>query len=169
MTNNSDIHWIKDLARAEKEMEETGLVDFSAGYDPVENLRPETLRFLNRLKEEFIESANAFNQLKASVAGRIKIYGISKKEADFMIFRNGFKLIFSMKEPGQIMISASHMGSNYLPGQETSNPMTVIKEDTLSSRWGAFGDLVWTYQDQPIKVDYLVKHYLSSFVRESAK
>jgi hypothetical protein len=39
----------------------------------------------------------------------------------------------------------------------------------LSARWGAFGDLVWTYQDQPVKVEYLVKYYMTRFIRESAK
>ena len=33
----------------------------------------------------------------------------------------------------------------------------------------AFGDLVWTYQEQPVKVDYLVRYYLTRFIRESAK
>lgn len=164
------LQWIKDLVRAEQQMEESGIVDFTAGFDPQTSLKPETIRFLNTLKNIFVESANAFNQLKSSTVGRLKIYGISKTDADFMVFRNGFKLIFSMREPGKIAVLFNHLGSSYVPGQDTSSSGNkVLDEDVLVSKWGAFGDLIWTFQEQEIKADYLVRHYLSRFVRESAK
>ncbi|PIS11572.1 MAG: hypothetical protein COT73_03240, partial [Bdellovibrio sp. CG10_big_fil_rev_8_21_14_0_10_47_8] len=81
-------------------MEETGLVDMGTGSDDSKFLTNETLRYLQQLKNEFIEAASAFNELKASPLGRIKIYGIAKTHADFMLFRNGFKMIFSMRAPG---------------------------------------------------------------------
>lgn len=167
--NLSNLNWIKELVTAEQQMEESGVVDISAGYDPQKDLKPQTTLFLNDLKTQFVEAANAFNQLKGSTAGRIKIYGISKTEADFMIFRNGFKLIFSAREPGKITVSFNQLGSTYVPGQEATATIPVIEENVLVSRWGAFGDLIWTYQDQVIKADYLVRYYLSRFIRESAR
>ena len=87
-----------------------------------------------------------------------------------MIFRNGFKLIFSYREPGRIAVTFNHLGSRYIPGEEaTMAPTKLMEEDVLVSKWGAFGDLVWTYHDQVIKPAYLVRHYMSRFVRESAK
>ena len=164
------LQWIKELVRAEQQMEESGIVDFTAGFDPQTSLQPETIDFLTSLKTHFLESANAFNQLKASTLGRIKIYGISKTEADFMIFRNGFKLIFTMRAPGKIAVAFNHLGSSYIPGQEAGQSAGKTQdEDLLVSKWGAFGDLVWTFQDQEIKPEYLVRHYLSRFIRESAK
>ena len=47
--------------------------------------------------------------------------------------------------------------------------MTVGEEDLLIARWGAFGDLNWTFHEQPIKNEYLVRYYMTRFVRESAK
>ena len=163
--------WIKDLVRAEQEMEESGMVDFSAGYDPEASLAPETISFLGDLKSAFVEAASAFNQLKASTIGRIKIYGISKTQADFMLFRNGFKLIFTLESAGKIAVTLSHLGSNFVPGQiaADSMPQKAGNTDMLESQWGAFGNLDWTFKGQPIKMDYLVRYYMSRFIRESTK
>lgn len=165
--------WIKDLVRAEQKMEESGVVDFSFGFDPQQILFSESIAFLNGLKTSFVEASSSFNQLKGSTVGRIKIYGISNTHADFMLFRNGFKLIFALKEPGVIGIRFHFVGSGFTQVQvqaASDNGQKVTnEEDVLIARWGAFGDLVWTYQEQPVKVDYLVRYYLTRFIRESAK
>ena len=165
------LNWIKELVRAEQEMEESGMVDFSAGFDPDRALLDETMGFMGDLKAAFVESSSAFNQLKGSTVGRIKIYGISNTEADFMLFRNGFKLVFSAVEPGLVAIRFIHIGSTFIPGQsvEDTATHTNMTEDILESHWGAFGDLIWAYKGQPVKLDYLVRYYLSRFIRESAK
>lgn len=164
--------WIKDLVRAEQKMEESGVVDFSFGFDPQHLLVTESVGFLNNLKTSFVEAASSFNQLKGSSVGRIKIYGISNTHADFMLFRNGFKLIFSLKEPGAIGIRFHFVGAGFVQvpaATDNGAKVPTGEEDTLIARWGAFGDLVWTYQDQAVKPDYLVRYYMTRFVRESAK
>lgn len=163
--------WIKDLVRAEQKMEESGVVDFSFGFDPQQLLFTESIGFLNSLKNVFIEAASSFNQLKGSTVGRIKIYGISNTHADFMLFRNGFKLIFSLKEPGVVGIRFHYVGAGFVQvaAANDTGGKAPSEEDILIARWGAFGDLVWTYQEQPIKVDYLVRYYMTRFIRESAK
>jgi hypothetical protein len=163
--------WIKDLVRAEQKMEESGVVDFSAGFDPQQLLVSESIDFLNILKNAFIEAASSFNQLKGSSVGRIKIYGISNTHADFMLFRNGFKLIFSLKEPGVIGIRFHYVGATFVqvPAASDNGQKPPTDEDLLFARWGAFGDLVWTYQEQPVKIDFLVRYYMTRFIRESAK
>ena len=167
------LSWIKDLVRAEQKMEESGVVDFGGGFDAGQLLFSESIAFLEGLKNTFIEAASSFNQLKGSTVGRVKIYGISNTQADFMLFRNGFKLIFALREPGVISIRFHYVGSGFVTmPAATDNGAKVPaseNEDTLFARWGAFGDLAWTYQDQPVKVDYLVRYYLSRFIRESAK
>lgn len=163
------IQWIKDLVLAEQQMEETGMVDFTAGFDPEQNLEEETVDFLRDLKTAFIDSAAAFNQLKGSHLGNIKIYGISKTKADFMLFRNGFKLIFAMKQPGTVAVRFSHIGSTFIPGAAPVEETAVSAEDILKANWGPFGDLTWTFKNQVIRFEYLVRFYLSRFVRESAK
>jgi hypothetical protein len=163
--------WIKELVRAEQKMEESGMVDFSMGFDPGHLLQSESLSFLNQLKTEFVEAAASFNQLKSSSVGRIKIYGISNTAADFMLFRNGFKLLFTLREPGVIGIRFHYVGTSFIstPTASDNGQPVPSDEDLLQARWGAFGDLIWTFQEQAIKSDYLVRYYMTRFVRESAK
>ena len=87
-----------------------------------------------------------------------------------MLFRNGYKLIFSLKAPGKIVVLFNHFSSTFIPGTESSSksgPST--EQNMIVAKWGAFADLIWTYQGQEIKKEYLVRYYLSRFIRESAK
>ncbi len=166
------ISWIKDLVKAEQQMEESGLVDMSFGFDTDKILVTETIQYLLCLKNDFVDSSTAFNDLKPSAIGRIKIYGIAKTHADFMLFRNGFKMIFSLKSPGHISVRFNFIGSNYIPspGLESASATTnVMDEHIIEAQWGAFSELVWTYQNQPIKLEYMVRHYLTLFIKESSK
>lgn len=168
------ISWIRELVKAEQQMEESGMVDMSAGFDPEKQLQMDTIQFLTRLKNDFVESVNAFNELKASAIGRIKIYGIAKTHADFMLFRNGFKMIFSMKTPGTISIRFNFIGTGMvstpvnpsLPGNVSAN---LMDEHVVLAKVGPFGDITWTYQNQPIQLAAVVRHHLTLFIQESAK
>ncbi len=173
------LEWIRDLVLSEQQMEESGLVDMKAGFDPEQLLQSQSLDFLSDLKAAFVESAAAFNQMKGSNLGQIKIYGISRTQADFMLFRNGYKLIFSLRQPGLVAIGLHTMTSHFIPGPirdedeeepnkiSTSGPQS--SEELLKARWGAFGELKWTYRDHPVNINYLVRYYITRFVRESAK
>lgn len=147
-------------------MEDSGVIDMTAGFDHEKQLEDSTIDFLNDLKLAFVEAASTFNQLKGSTLGHIRIYGISKTRADFMLFRNGYKLIFNMRQPGVVAIQYSAAVAQYLPGQ---NPTQELGQDHLTAQWGAFGQLNWTYNDRPIQLDYLIRYYMSRFVRDSAK
>lgn len=166
--------WIKELVRAEQRMEESGVIEFGPAFDPAQILLTESIAFMNELKVAFVDAASAFNQLKGSSLGRVKIYGIANTHADFMLFRNGFKLIFALKEPGAVSIRFHYVGAGFQPAGAAMTPgagavASVGEEDMLIARWGAFGDLNWTYQEQAIKTEYLVRYYVTRFVRESAK
>lgn len=166
------LDWVKELVRAEEQMEETGIVDLSIGFDNDRTLAQETLSLLQIMKNEFIESATAFNELKASPLGRIKIYGIAKTQADFMLFRNGFKMIFSLKEPGQISIRFNFLGPGFaasnIPTAQTS-AQPLMEEHLLIAQKGPFGDLIWTFKDREIRIDSVVRFHLTLFIKESAK
>ena len=162
------LSWIKELVLAEQQMEEAGVVDMEAGFDPNRQVDEATFEFINDLKAAFVEAASAFNQLKGSQLGQIRIYGISKTKADFMLFRNGYKLIFSLRQPGLITVSYSNAVAQYVPG---TLPKTDEKQtaDSLRATWGAFGQLIWTYNDHAINIDYLIRYYMSRFVKDSAR
>ena len=164
------IDWIKELVNAEQQMEESGLVDMTYGYDADRMLAQETLQFLLQLKTEFVDSSSAFNELKSSPLGRVKVYGIAKTHADFMLFRNGFKMIFSLKAPGEIAIKFNFIGSNPIPTPGSDQSGTnLIEEQVVQAKWGPFGEIVWTFQGHAIKFDYMVRHYMTLFLKESSK
>ena len=168
----SKLDWVKDLVRAEEQMEETGMVDLSIGFDNDRTLVQETLKYLQQLKNEFIEAATTFNEIKASALGRIKIYGIAKTQGDFMLFRNGFKMIFSLQAPGQIAIRFNFMGPGFTPSTmptPSSAPQTLMEEHLLTARKGPFGELIWTFRDQEIQLLHVVRYHLTLFIKESTK
>lgn len=162
------LNWIKELVLAEQQMEEAGVVDMEAGFDPHRQVEEATVEFITDLKAAFVETAAAFNQLKGSAQGHVRIYGISKTKNDFMLFRNSYKLIFSMRQPGVISVTYSNAGANYVPGHsgkiEDNTPT-----DYLKATWGAFGQLIWTYNDHAINIDHLVRYYMSRFIKDSAR
>ena len=160
------LNWIKELVLAEQQMEEAGLVDMEAGFDPARQVEEATLEFITDLKVAFNETASAFNQLKGSTVGQVRLYGISKTKADFMLFRNGYKLIFTMRQPGLVTVSYSAATANYVPG---TKPEESKGADLLKATWGAFGQLIWTYNDHPIDISYLVRYYISRFIKDSTR
>jgi hypothetical protein len=165
--NNMD--WIKDLVISEQRMEDSGVVDLTT-EDQNRLLEEQTLDFLRDVKTGMIEAASVFNQFKGSNLGAIKIYGISNTKADFMLFRNGYKLIFSMKRPGEVEIYFSLIGAQFLNTPTNEADFIPSQErDVLRSSWGAFGELNWAYRGHAVKLDFLVRHYFSRFIRESTK
>lgn len=167
------VSWIKELVKAEQAMEESGIVDMTFGLDTDKDLIQNSIQFLLNMKTEFVDSSSSFNELKPSALGRIKIYGIAKTHADFMLFRNGFKMIFSLKNPGTISIRFNFIGTNFIPTQGLSDSnqssTNIIDEHLLEAKWGPFGEIHWTYQGQNLNLEYMVRHYLSLFIKESAK
>jgi len=156
--------WIKELVSSEQAMEESGVISITTGFNPERQLYAQTLTRLQHLKHEFVEATSAFNQLKNSPLGRVKVYGISETKADFMLFRNGFKLIFSMSQPGKIAMRF-HQSTQINPAFQNGEG----SEEFLIAEWGPFGDLLWTYNGKSVKIPYLIKYYTTRFVHESAK
>jgi hypothetical protein len=163
--------WIRELVAADEQIEKSVMIDMNLGLDTQRILVNESIQFLLKLKNEFAESAAGFNELKPSVLGRIKIYGIAKTHADFMIFRNGYKMIFSIKAAGVISIRFHFVGNMAIPQPNGSNEKVtiVMDEQLLEAKWGAFEEVLWTYKAQGFKIPYLVRHYLTLFIKDSAR
>ena len=160
--------WIKELIEAEQKMEESGIVDYAPSFDAEKTLEGESILLLHKLKDLLIDSTAIYNKMRGASVGGIKIYGISRTKADFMLFRNGYKLFFTMKRPGFIAVKTQHHGNDILSQQHESID-SIGHEDVIEARLGAFNEVIWTHQEQPINVEYLVRHYFSRFVKESTK
>jgi len=165
-------NWINDLVKAEEQIEEKGIFDLHAGNDPQHILSQETLRFLQDLKNSFVDASSTFNELKTSPLGRIKIYGIAKTVADFMLFRNGYKMIFSIKEPGKILIRFNFVGAQLSPSALptlSSQTQPLMEEHMIVGKMGILGDVKWTFQSEPVLIDHIVRFHMSLFVKESTR
>ena len=164
-----NLEWVRDLVEAEQRMEESGIIDLSAMPDDSRDLKEKTNEFLKIIKENFMDYSTAFNNLKNSTVGSVKIYGISNTIADFMLFRNGYKLLFSANEPGRIAINFQAGTAQFMPNPQGQVGFSPSSEEYLDAKYGPFGEMSWTYRGTPVNPQYLVRYYLSRFVRESAK
>lgn len=169
-SGQSSSMWVRELVSADEQLEKSVLIDMNLGLDTQRILVNESILFLNELKHRFAETCAQFNELKPSVLGRIKIYGIAKTHADFMLFRNGYKMIFSIKSAGVIGIRFHFVGNNSLPQPTGKEAVTIVMdEELIESKWGAFEEVIWTFKGQSFKIPFMVRHYLTLFIKESAR
>lgn len=162
--------WIRELVSADEQIEKSVMIDMNLGLDTQRILVNETIAYLLRLKGDFAEASAGFNELKPTALGRIKIYGIAKTHADFMLFRNGYKMIFSIKNAGLISIRFHYVGNLAIPQpQQKENVTIVMDEQLLEAKWGAFEEVLWTYKGQSFKPENLVRHYMTVFIKESSR
>jgi hypothetical protein len=167
--NNSST-WVKELVAADEQIEKSVMIDMNLGLDTQRILITETIQFLLKLKNEFAMTAADFNELKPSVLGRIKVYGIANTHADFMLFRNGYKMIFSIKNAGVVSIRFHYVGNLAIPQPQSQEKATVVMEEQfIEAKWGAFEEVVWTFKTQSFKTNFLVRHYLTTFIKDSAR
>lgn len=162
--------WIRELVAADEQIEKSVMIDMNLGLDTQRILVSETVAFLLRLKTDFAEAAASFNELKPTALGRIKIYGIAKTHADFMLFRNGYKMIFSIKNAGLIGIRFHYVGNLAIPQPTQKENVTIVMdEELLEAKWGAFEEVMWNYKGMSFKPEYLVRHYMTNFIKESSR
>ena len=154
-------HWIKSLAYQEEQMEKNGEVAFQASKSSLSEgqLKEYTVEFLKSLRTAFTQNVSYFNQLKGYLSS-IRIYAIANTEADFMLFRAGYKLVFSMKDPGLIAIKFA--GVDSFVNQQPYTPVEYLK-----AIQAPFGEIKWTYNNHDIRMEYLIRFYLTQFVKQS--
>lgn len=162
--------WIRELVSADEQIEKSVMIDMNLGLDTQRILVNETIQFLLRLKTDFAETAAVFNELKPTALGRIKVYGIAKTHADFMLFRNGYKMIFSVKNSGLISMRFHYVGNLAIPQPTQKEQVTIVAEEELiEAKWGAFEEVLWSFKGQSFKPEYLVRHYMTMFIKESSR
>ncbi|MBC7741098.1 MAG: hypothetical protein H7061_02795 [Bdellovibrionaceae bacterium] len=162
--------WVRELVSADEQLEKSVMIDMNLGLDTQRILVNESIALLLNLKTDFAETAATFNELKPSALGRIKVYGIAKTHADFMLFRNGYKMIFSIKNAGLISMRFHYVGNMAIPQPTQKESVTIVMdEELLEAKWGAFEEVLWTYKGLNFKTEYLVRHYMTLFIKESAR
>ena len=162
------LNWIRDLLLEEQEKEEQGVKDLTLDIQPVLSLEKSSIEFLRELKATFTETAHIYNSYRQEVSSQIKIYGVSKTVADFMIFRNNIRLIFSIIEPGVIQVYSSQLHTALVGGVEGNSEPSTSLIHLIKAKIGAYEELQWTYKGQLFNKESLVKYYFTLFIRMSA-
>ena len=172
------LDWLEELAKAEIAMEETGKMDAFGHLDEEKILTHYTFAFLNQIRTLCQNHSSHFNQFRNDSRQTIKVYGIANTTADFLVFRNGLKLVVTYAKPGQIEISFHTLsGGLYTPLKKKSpSPQNRLPSrpgadgqlgDLIDIELGPFNEAYWTYQGIRITAQALVRFYLTEFVKNS--
>ncbi len=165
-SENNETSWIRSLVRLEQNMEASGQISLPEMSPSTEQLAEHTIEFMRQLRTAFTTSCAVFNHMKGFL-GSLRIYGIAGTEADFMLFRNGHKLIFSVKEPGLICVRMSF--NDQLLNTKKDDSHQQQPADFIKGEWGPFNELKWEYNGRSINIDYLIRYYMTGFVKNSVK
>lgn len=154
--------WIHEIARAEASPEVDALYQLQRTTGPEQAIEESTVEFLTDLRAYFQEYVRIFNSL--SEAGKkfseIKIFNLTQGAADFMLYRNGIKLIVANHTHGVIQISYDkHVVSGAMSDQH------VPQTEELLAQIGAFGSVHWTYRSERVESEQVAKHFFTEFTR----
>ena len=170
MTQNST-QWIEHLALEEINMDESQVISLNNHLNPSILLEESSIDFVDGLRDRFEFYVGKFNQYRGSNEGgsQIRTFKISGTVNDFMLFRNSLRLIVARKANDLITIgflsSEGGLYSARLTGQH--QPSSAPHE--INAHLGPFNKISWKFMGDEIEIDAMVKHYLSEFIRKSAR
>ncbi len=157
-----NLPWAAELAFDERRMESQGVVDFTSVYQKQEVLRHRTLEYMVQLQESFRSHVEIFNESRRSPSHSVHIYRVSNSEGDFMLFRNGVKLVVSGARAGRVLFAFNqYLGQIFAPNQA---PVVEIE-----ASWGPFDQLFWSFKNERVQLLDVVRYFLSEFTRQSYK
>ena len=168
--------WIHELARGEIYPDAEKLFQLDRSFDPHQLVEESAIHFLTELREYFNEYVRIFNAYSENNLKfqEIKIYSTAQTAADFMLFRNQVKLIFSNTAHGVIqLIFAQHVrGALAVDGQDQSSSVVAGtpsggEPQELLAQVGPFRDVFWTFQGEKITPEQVSKFYFAEFTRVS--
>ncbi|MGE4231808.1 MAG: hypothetical protein AB7F43_00620 [Bacteriovoracia bacterium] len=169
--------WLHELAKNELNPDEASVFNDMGQFDPKQLVEESCIQYLENLRDLFTACANVFNAYSAGEASKqkfseVKIYGITNTPADFMLFRNNVKLVFSNTAHGIISVSFNQhvRGDLAVDGASISKenlPESFQKSREILAQLGPFMDISWTYQGEKVNPDRLVKYYFIEFVKAS--
>ncbi|MBF0297586.1 MAG: hypothetical protein HQK51_02635 [Oligoflexia bacterium] len=169
--NNINTAWVENLALEELNMEESGVINFNEHLDTLPLIEESSINFMNNLRERFEFYLTKFNIYRGNKgpSAIIKIFKISNTINDFMLFRNSLKLVVARKASNVISIALiSNAGGLYSARLNTDSPPINMAHE-IKAHVGPFNDISWRFQGEVIEIEAVVKHYLSEFVKLSAK
>jgi len=169
---NLQTQWIENLAIEEMNMEESGIIHFHDHLNTQKILEESSIEIMEQLKELFEVFTARFNEFRTNQTDRskaIKIFKISNTVNDFMLFRNSLKLVIARRSVDAISIGFISNTSGAFGARLSLNDQGPQTIQEIRAQVGAFNKITWTFQGEKIDPMALVKHYLSEFIRYSAR
>ncbi|MBL7665560.1 MAG: hypothetical protein JNM93_10540 [Bacteriovoracaceae bacterium] len=163
--------WIESLAMDEINMEESGVINFHEHLNPERILEESSIEFMNNIREFFEIYVSKFNEYRAGKDNRnsIKIFKISNTVNDFMLFRNALKLVVARRSNDVITIGFLSNAGGLFSARLGSDAPSINTVHEIQAQVGAFGEVQWRFRGESIKQEALVRHYLTEFIKHSAR
>lgn len=162
-SGNQFSDWIHELARVESSPEAEVLDRLNQSSGPQQAIEENTVEFLTDLRVFFQEYTRIFNALSegGKKYSELKIFNLTQGAADFMLYRNGVKLIVANTAHGVIQISYDQ---HRVAGAPAST-IEIPQSEDLLAQMGVFGSVYWTYRGERVQSDQVSKYFFSEFTR----
>jgi hypothetical protein len=163
--------WLHELARSEINGDVRNALQMESENDLTQLIEDKAIEFLSLLRQHLSEYAKVFNAY--AEGGKhffeVKIYRAADTEADFMLFRNQIKLLFSHQSSGVIRISfvrhsRGTLSVNDKNMQSKSNSNDEAFYD-ICAEVGPFREIIFHYQGHKVEAEQVAKFYFSEFVK----
>ena len=164
--------WIENLALEELSMEESGVIAFDDHLDPRYYLEESSIAFMDELRDRIEVQVSKFNEYRGGKdsGAQIKIFKISNTVNDFMLFRNSLRLIFARKAQDLISIGFLSNGKDlYAQRTHSTDRLGERTSHEIKALICPFNKIKWTFMGEEVDMEAMVRHYLSEFIRCSAK
>ncbi len=171
-TKTQSTAWIENLAMDEINMEESGVINFSEHLDPMHMLEVSSIEFMEQLKEKFEIYMNKFNQLRTHQSDNskaIKMFKNSNTVNDFMLFRNSLKLVVARRSADVISLGFLSNSGGLFAARLNYQPNSSQKIHEIKAHVGPFNNIHWKFNGENVDIDSLVRHYLTEFIKHSAR
>ena len=163
--------WIENLALEELNMDNSGLVHIDDHLNPAHFLEEASIEFMNAIRDKIEILTIKFNEYRGEENNHslIKLFKISNTVNDFMLFRNSLRLVFSRKANDLITIGFLSNGKNFYTPRLAPNGPVDGEVHEIRAHLGPFNNISWKFQGEDLDLDAMIRHYLSEFIRNSAR
>ncbi len=169
---NYSTKWIENLALDEIQMEESGVINFTEHLDPSKLLEESSIELMEQLREKFDLAVSLFNNLRKEVNGEskvIKVFKISNTINDFMLFRNSLKLVIARKSIDTISLGFLSNSGGLFAARLNFEQDSKQRIHEIKAHVGPFNNIYWKFKGENVELDSLVRHYLTEFIKHSAR
>lgn len=170
-SKNISTTWIENLALDEINMEESGVINFNEHLNPLRLLEEASIDLMENLKELFEIYTTKFNEFRGRRDGTqaIKMFKISNTVNDFMLYRNSLKLVVARRSEDVITIGFLSNSGGAFAARSNYEESSSKSIHEIKAQVGPFNNILWKFQGENVDIDALVRHYLTEFIKHSAR